>query len=143
MGDDIECIDDGKDPGQFGDLFAFKAGWIAGAIPAFVVVQDGFSNVFQLGRRFGQIVAFFGVFAHHVPFFPVQRSVLGQDFVWNSDLADIVQDTEQAQFLQLVVRQADGLADPLGKIAETAGMFFGFVVLFKDHFSIEKIRLLR
>src|SRR6266851_9546061 len=111
VGERVERVADGDDPGQQRDARAAQAVGVAVAVERLVVVADDRQQVRARSQRADDVLADLRMGTHEHQLTRVKRARLQQDAVRDSDLADVMDDAAAIQGIQVVLGQTQAGAE--------------------------------
>ena len=121
--DHVEDVGDRDDASGQWDLFARDPPRVALAVPAFVVVADRFGPLPQpFAERLDQALAVQRMAAQLLPFLVGRLAGLVENLGADLELPDVVEERGPVQTVQVVVRQAELLAEAVGVGANALGV---------------------
>lgn len=125
----VERIGDGKNACAEGNLIAFEAARIAGAVIELLVSENNFRSIAQKRNADEHVVADFAVPAHDLFFWVGERAGLAENAVGNGHFADVMEESGASEDGQIVSWNGHGLGDRNGEGGDALAMAFGFGVL--------------
>src|SRR5580704_13834422 len=124
----VERVGDGENASAQGDLLAFEAAWIAGAIEELLVGEDDFRGIAKKRDANQHVVADFAVLAHDLLFVVGERAGLAENAVGNSHFADVVKESGAGQDGKIGIGNGHGLGDGDAESGHALAVAFGFRV---------------
>jgi hypothetical protein len=129
VGHHVKGIDDKEEPRKIGDLPAFEAFRVPGAVPVLMMGEDLFGYPGGIGEGPDDLQARLGMLFDYLPFIDAQRPLLHQDLPGDNAVADIVQPDQQIESFLLVFRELQGLTESMGEFITALDMKFMIAVL--------------
>ena len=110
-GDGVVGIGDGDDARAERDAFGGERFRVTGAVEKFMVVQNHFADASERNERLQKFSAEGDVGLHGVPLFEIERAALVENNFRDANLADVVEDGAEADFLDLEIVHAQGFGE--------------------------------
>ena len=127
-----EGVADGEDPGDERDLLTHEAIEVALAVPALVVVTDPGPDDLDVGQVAHDQVAERDVLLDHVVLVRAERAGLAQDVVRDADLADVVEQTGDADGVDEVALEPETFGQEHAVAGDVLGVLLRVAVLGVD-----------
>jgi len=125
----VERVGDRENAGAEGNLVAFQAARIAGAVVELLVSKDDFRRIAEKRDADEHVVADFAVLAHDLLFVIGQRAWFAENAVGDSHFADIMKEGGARENGQVRGGNGHGFSDRNGESGDALTMAFGLGVL--------------